>query len=256
MPPAQNSDPRPPVPGGPTPVPASELAIARAIARRSGRPVFGVRDEVGSARRLAAEPPDDVSRVAYLVDARGQVRYGPAGRAAPPPPGGALVRDAAAVAEPERRMVADAALATGATLFVAETRGGAPDDGPTLTLEPPTDGSLRYAMRADGTLLVGEAALAEPPRRVADPGWPARVGAYLRQLRRLADRGAELAELPTVTARDWGRLERLIPEEARRGALAPGRVVGRPGAEVAAAVAAAVEAAREALRARAAAGTG
>jgi hypothetical protein len=233
-------------PAHPAIVPAAELAVARAIARRSGRAVFGVVDGPGAARRLTAEPPDDVTTVAYLVEPRGPVRWGPAGR--PEPRAGVLVADAATIAEAERRLVRDAALSAGATVFACAVEG---EPGPSLRFAPPADGSLRYAVRPDGTVLVGEAAATERPRRVADPGWPARTGAALRALRRLAERGAELAELPVVTAREWARLERLVPEAERRGALAAARVVGRPGREAAALVAAAVARAQDALRATA-----
>jgi hypothetical protein len=70
----------------------------------------------------------------------------------------------------------------------------------------------------------------------------------MRQLRRLAERGTELAELRRVEPRDWARLERLVPDDERRGALAPARVVGRPGAEVAALVEEAATRAMDRLR--------
>ena len=229
-------------PSRPPIVPAAELAVARAVARRSGRPVFGVVDDAG-ARRLVAEPPDDVTAVAYLVEPRGPVRWGPAGRPEPRP--GVLATDVTAIPERERRMARDAALTAGTTLFACEVEGEA---GPSLRPAPPTDGSLRYAVRPDGTVLVGEAAAVEPPRRIRDPGWPARTSATLRNLRRLEERAEELAGLPTVTARDWARLERLVPEPERRGALAPAQVVGRPGTEVAAEVRAAATRAGELLR--------
>ena len=78
----------------PLAVPDAELAVARAIARRLGRPVFAVVTESG--RRLVSEP-EEPAYVAYAVDPRGRVRYGPAGRPVPPPPGAALVRDPASI---------------------------------------------------------------------------------------------------------------------------------------------------------------
>lgn len=228
-------------------VPGAELAVARAVARRTGRAVFGVVDAGGGGRRLVAEPPDDVARIAYLVEGRGPVHWGPAGR--PEPRVGVLVTDAAAIPAAERRLARDAALTAGATLFASAVDG---EPAPTLRMTPPGDGSLRYAVRADGTVVVGEAALVEPPRRIADPGWPARTSAALRAVRRLLERAAELAPLPAVGARDWARCERLVPDAARRGALAPTAVIGRPGAEVLALVEREAEA--EVARLRALAG--
>lgn len=256
-----------PLPPGPAPVPAAELAVARAIARRSGRPVFGIIDAGAGRRRLAGEPPDDVQQVAYVVDRRGAVRYGPAGRPEAPAAGASLVRDAARVPGAELAVARDVALTAGATVFVADPPVPAFGDddeddeedeavllageaGPAFVFAPPTDGSLRYVVRPTGELLVGPEAAAEPPRRVPDPGWTSRTGAYLRQLRRLRERAAGLAGLATVDARAWGRIERLIPDAARN-ALRPGAVIGRPGREVAAQVAAEVERLTAGLRAEA-----
>jgi hypothetical protein len=248
----------------PAPVPAAELDVARAVARRSGRPVFAVVDPETGRRRLAGEPPDAVEGVAYVVDRRGAVRYGPAGRPEAPAAGAALVEDPARVPAAELAVARDVALTAGATVFVADppvpTIGDDDEDeavllageaGPAFAFAPPADGSLRYTVRPSGELLVGAAAAAEPPRRIRDPGWTARTGAYLRQLRRLRERAAGLAAFPSVEARDWSRVERLVPDEARN-ALRPGAVVGRPGREVAALVAAEVERLTARLRAEAA----
>lgn len=249
----------------PAPVPAAELDVARAVARRSGRPVFGVVDVETGRRHLVGEPPDDVRAVAYVVDRRGAVRYGPAGRAAPPAAGAALVRDAARVPATELAVARDVALTAGATVFVADPPAptfAAEDEeddeavllagaaGPAFLFAPPEDGSLRYAVRVTGELLLGEDAVHEPPRRVRDAGWTARAGALLRQVRRFRERGAGLAALGVVDGRAWGRVERLVPDSERH-ALRPGAVVGRPGREVAALVAAAAERAVARLRAEA-----
>jgi hypothetical protein len=230
----------------PAPVPDAELAVARAIARRLGRPVFAVVDAGG--RRLLPEPPDDEALIAYAVDPRGRVQYGRGGRPAPPPPGAFLVRDAAAIPPHELDAARDLALAAGATVFVAAPAAGAEDDGTRYALEPPRDGTLRFAVRPGGTVLVGDAAREEPPRRVADASWATRTGPAVRALYRLAERGEALAELPVVSARDWGRLERLVPR-TERDTLHPKRMVGLTGVAAADAVAAAV--AREFARLRA-----
>ena len=242
--------------------------MARAIARRSGRPVFGVVDEATGRRRLAGEAPDDARGVAYVVDRRGQVRYGPAGRPEVSAAGTALVRDAARVPAAELAVARDVALTAGATVFVTDpplAGFGDEDDeedeedeavllageaGPAFVFAPPDDGTLRYAVRPTGELLVGAEAAAEPPRRVPDPGWTSRTGAYLRQLRRLRERSAGLAGLRVVEPRDWARVERLVPDEARY-ALRPGAAVGRPGREVAQMVAAEVDRLVARLRAEA-----
>jgi len=246
----------------PAPVPAAELDVARAIARRSGRPVFGVVDAESGRRALAGEPPDDVQQVAYVVDRRGGVRYGPSGRPEAPASGASLVRDAARVPAAELAVARDVALTAGATVFVTDPPIPTLEDdedeavllageaGPAFLFAPPGDGSLRYVVRPTGELLVGAEAAAEPPRRVRDAGWTSRVGAYLRQLRRLRERAAGLAGLTVVDARAWARVERLVPDEARH-ALRPGAVVGRPGREVAAVVAAEVERLVEGVRAAA-----
>jgi hypothetical protein len=103
-------------------------------------------------------------------------------------------------------------------------------------------------VRPGGTVLVGDAAREEPPRRVADAGWATRTGPQVRALHRLTERGEALAELRVVGARDWGRLERLVPR-TERDALHPKRMVGLTGEAAADAVAAAV--ARELARLRA-----
>lgn len=258
----------PPPPAAP--VPAAELLVARAVARRSGRPVFAVRDRATGARRLASEPPEDARDLAYLVDRRGAVRYGPAGRSEAAAAGTSLVHDAARIPPAELAVARDVALAAGATVFVADppiraadaapAYGGYEEDdedetvlladqgGPAFRFTPPEDGTLRYAVRPWGELVVGDDARQEPPRGVNDPGWTPRVGATLRTLRRFRERGAALATLGAVDARAWGRVERLVPE-AERKTLRPGVVVGRPGREVAAAVEAAAD--REVARLRA-----
>ncbi|GJG86683.1 hypothetical protein tb265_18640 [Gemmatimonadetes bacterium T265] len=257
------SDDAPPPP--PSVVPGAELMVARAVARRSGRPVFAVRDPATGTRRLAGEPPEDVRDLAYLIDRRGGVRYGPAGRADAPAAGASLVRDASRIPAAELAVARDVALAAGATVFVGdppvssfdalddeddedETVLLADQGGPAFRFEPPADGTLRYAVRPWGELVVGDDARREPPRGVNDPGWTPRVSAILRTLRRFRERGASLATLGAVDARAWGRVERLVPE-AERKTLRPGVVVGRPGREVAAAVEAAAE--REVARLRA-----
>jgi hypothetical protein len=235
-----------PAPSGPAAVPDAELAVARAVARRLGRPVFAVVTEGG--RRLAQEPPDDMTEVAYAVDHRGRVRYGPAGRPPAPPAGAALVRDPATIPPVELAAARDLALSAGATVFVAAPDPGDPEGGVRYALEAPSDGMLRYAVRPMGTVLVGDAAREEPPRRIADASWGMRTGPALRTLRRLADRGEALATVDVVTARDWGRVERLVPRE-ERDALHPKAMVGLTGAAAAERVAAAV--ARKLARLRA-----
>jgi hypothetical protein len=229
----------------PAAVPDAELAVARAIARRLGRPVFAVVD--GGARRLAPDAPDDPATIAYAVDPRGRVQYGRGGRPAPPPPGAWLARDAASAPAVELAAARDLALAAGATVFVAAPPPGDEAVGTRYQLEPPRDGTLRFAVRPGGALLVGDAAREEPPRRVADAGWTTRVAPVVRALHRLAERGEALAALPLVERRDWGRLERLVPR-AERDALHPRRMVGLTGPAAAAQVAAAV--AREFARLR------
>ena len=252
-------------PPAPAVVPSAELMVARAVARRSGRPVFAVRDPSTGTRRLAGEPPEDVGDLAYLVDRRGGVRYGPAGRADAPAAGASLVRDAVRIPTDELAVARDVALAAGATVFVADppvTALGALDaeddddetvlladhGGPAFRFEPPEDGTLRYVVRPWGELLLGDDARREPARSVRDAGWMPRVSAILRTLRRFRERGAALATLGAVDARAWGRVERLVPESERK-TLRPGVVVGRPGREVAAAVEAAAD--REVARLRA-----
>ena len=250
-------------PPAPAVVPAAEILVARAVARRSGRPVFAVRDPDTGARRLTGEPPDEVRDLAYLVDRRGGVRYGPAGRADAPVAGASLIRDAERIPPAELAVARDVALVSGGTVFVSdpplsaalgdeddedETVLLADQEGPAFRFEPPADGTLRYAVRAWGELLLGDDARQEPPRRVDDPGWTPRVNAILRTLRRFRERGASLATLGSVDARAWGRVERLVPDGERK-TLRPGVVVGRPGREVAAAVEAAAD--REVARLRA-----
>jgi hypothetical protein len=215
--------------------------------------VFALVDETAGGRRhLVPEPPDDAAdqaRIAYVVDRRGGVRYGPAGRAAPPTAGAALVRDAARIDPAELALVRDVALAAGATAFVAAAAGA--ESAPRLAFAPPADGSLRYAVRPDGTLLVGDAALGEPPRRIGDATWETRTGGAIRLLRRLRERGEALGVLDVVGARDWARLERLVPER-ERATLHPRRMVGLAGPAAAESVTAAIERELGRLRAEAA----
>ena len=227
----------------PLAVPDAELAVARAIARRLGRPVFAVVTEEG--RRLVSEP-EEPAFVAYAVDPRGRVRYGPAGRPIPPPPGAALVRDPASIPADVLAAARDLALAAGATVFVTDPIED-PEDGPRFLLEPPMDGTLRFAVRPHGALLVGDAARDEPARRVADVSWATRTGPALRALRRLADRGEALATTDVVSAREWGRVERLVPR-TERDALHPRVMIGLSGPAAAERIAAAVE--RELARLR------
>jgi len=238
------------VPHGPTPkpspddIPESELAIARAIARRLGRPVFGVVDEPGGKRRLVSERPDDVATLAYTVERGGGVRLGPAGRHAVGH-GTALVHDASTIPAEELDVMREHALLTGHTIFVAEDLED--PDAWAVYDEPPVDGTLRYAVRPSGEVVVGAAAAAEPPASARDTGWTSRVGAALRLLRRLAERADELTPLPYVSPRDWSRLERLVPESERR-ALHPAALVGLPGPVVADAVRRAVAREMERMR--------
>lgn len=248
------------LPVTPSEISAAELAAARAVARRAGRPLFAVcapADAVpgatpgatpvpsSSGRRLSFDRPRDPSELAYWVDRNGDVRFGPAARPAPPPPGAALVRDPADVAPRELAAAREYALVTGRTVFVAEV--GLDADASAMHFAVPLDGSLRYAVRVTGELLVGERAAAEPPGAVRDAGWTPRVAARLRQLRRLRERAAELAPLGVVRPQDWARVERLVPEE-ERSALRPGDWIGARGAEAADALAAAAD--REVQRMR------
>jgi hypothetical protein len=191
------------------------------------------------------ERPDEPSMLAYMIDRAGVVRLGPAGRKSAPADGAALVHDLRGIPSPELELARDHALVMGRTVFVAEL----PDDhdGRALHVEPPVDGTLRYAVRPTGEVVIGAAGASEPPMPACDDGWTARAGAALRQLRRLRERADQLARVPRVTSRDWSRLERLIPDAERR-ALHPGAVVGLPGAVAAAAVERAV--AREVERLR------
>ncbi|MBV9879216.1 MAG: hypothetical protein JO180_01920 [Gemmatirosa sp.] len=225
-------------------IPPAELAVARAIARRLGRSVYGVCDEIGGKRRLVDERPADVSTLAYQVDRGGTVRLGPAGRRAGTG-GDALVHDPARIPAAELSAARDYALIMGRTVFVAEL----PDDPEARALHfaPPEDGTLRYAVRPGGQVVTGPAAVVEPVFRVRDSGWTARVGAQLRQLRRLRDRADELASLRSVTPRDWARVERLIPESERRS-LRASRHIGAPGHVVADAIRDAVERELERVR--------
>jgi glyoxylase-like metal-dependent hydrolase (beta-lactamase superfamily II) len=228
------------------------------VARRAGRTVFGVVAATGDAddlsrvggRSLAFEPPDDAAQLAYVVSRGGDVRWGPAGRPRRPAAGAALVHDADAIAPAERAAARDHALLTGRTVFVcdaAEAHDVPEAPGRALRFAPPADGSLCFAARPDGTVLVGDAALLERAARVADPGHAARLGAALRQLRRLRDRAEELATRPVVTPADWSRVERLVPETQRR-TLRGARLIGQRGSAVAAAVDEAVERELERLR--------
>ena len=240
----------------PTEIDAGELTVARAVARRAGRTVFGVLVDADDAtaprggRTLAFDPPDDTTRLAYAVSRGGDVRWGPAGRPRPPAPGAALVRHLTDIGDAEQLAARDYALLSGRTVFVC----AAPDahdvpaaPGRALRFAPPDDGSLCFAVRPDGTLLVGDEALGERAARVADPGHVARIGTALRQLRRLRDRAEELEDLPVVTHADWARVERLVPEPERR-TLRGARLIGQSGDTVAAIVATAVEREIERLR--------
>jgi hypothetical protein len=185
--------------------------------------VFAV---VGSetGRHLLPEPPDDPSLVAYAVDPRVGCSTGAAGgrpRRRRAPPG---ARDAAAITPHVRTRRATLALAAGATVFVAAPAPGAEADGMRYALEPPRDGTLRFAVRPGGTVLVGDAAREEPPRRVADAGWATRTGPQVRALHRLAERGARLS-CAWWGRDDWGALERLVvPRTERRRAASEAHV--------------------------------
>jgi hypothetical protein len=120
-----------------------------------------------------------------------------------------------------------------------------------MVFAPPADGTLRYVVRVTGEVFLGDAAVGERAAAVADPGWPVRAGARLRQLRRLRERAEELALLRAVGARDWARLERLIPDD-ERDALHPRTWLGARGPEVAAAIRAAADRELGRLRAEAA----
>jgi hypothetical protein len=231
------------------PIPESELAVARAVARRAGRTVFAVLDAPGG-RRLSFDRPDDARAIAYWADHTGVVRFGTAGRAAPAAAGRALVRDAASLPPSELAAARDFALLAGRTVFVVQV----PDDdheASAMVFAPPADGTLRYVVRVTGEVFLGDAAVGERAAAVADPGWPARAGARLRQLRRLRERAEELALLRAVGARDWARLERLIPDD-ERDALHPRTWLGARGPEVAAAIRAAADRELGRLRAEAA----
>ncbi|AHG89004.1 hypothetical protein J421_1467 [Gemmatirosa kalamazoonensis] len=225
-------------------IPESELAVARAIARRLGRTVFGVVEPPGGGRRLATERPDDPATLAFSVERGGAVRLGPAGRRSAGAPS-ALVHDASTIPAVELEAMRDHALLTGRTIFVAEDLED--PDAWALYDEAPGDGTLRYAVRPTGEVIVGAAATAEPAAAARDTGWTARVGAALRALRRLRERADELIPLSHVTPRDWSRVERLVPDGERR-ALHPAALVGLPGPVVADAVRRAAEREVERLR--------
>jgi hypothetical protein len=207
---------------------AAELDVARAVARRAGRTIYAVQADAG--RQLVFVPPDDVAVLAYMVDGRGQVRFGPAGRALPPADGAALVHDPADIPAEQLATIREFALTMGRTVFVAvdETDPSAS----ALRFDPPLDGSLRYAVRVDGELLLGDDAVDERPARVMDRGWVARTSGALRQLRRLRQRADELAGRRQVTHADWMRVERLIPDADRRALRASSRA-GLDGDELA-----------------------
>lgn len=250
-------------PSSPSEIAPAEFAVSRAVARRAGRTVFAVQDEPRGGRRLTFDRPSDSMTLAYTVDHNGTVRLGPAGRLAPAA-GPALVRDARRIAPGELAAARDYALITGRTVFVAE-----PDDRPsprlssgsgtardsgratgsTMHFAPPLDGTLRYAVRVSGEIVVGDAALAERSAAIADPGWAAYVAARLRQLRRLRERATELAPLRAVRPHDWSRVARLIPDDART-ALHPAAWVGARGADAAHALLAAADRELERLRAQ------
>jgi len=247
------------MPQSPAPSPEvdpGELTVARAVARRAGKTVFGVVADAGDAssrggRALAFDPPDDGARLAYAVSRGGEVRWGPAGRPRPPAPGAALVRHEDDIPDAEAHAARDYALLSGRTVFVcavADAHDVPEAPGRALRFAPPDDGSLCFAARPDGTLLVSEDARSERAGRVADPGHSARIGTALRQLRRLRDRAEELDGLPVVTHADWSRVERLVPEPERRS-LRGARLIGQRGSTVASLVAAAVEREIDRLRA-------
>jgi hypothetical protein len=208
----------------------AELDVARAVARRAGRIIFAVQGEEDAGRRITFVRPDDPGTLAYAVDAYGDVRFGPAARPLPPVDGSALVHDAADVPPDELATAREFALTMGRTVFVAVDAAGG--SARALRFEPPLDGTLRYAVRVDGELLVGDEAVDERPARVTDRGWTARTSGVLRQLRKLRQRADELAEQARVTHADWMRVERLIPDAERRTLRASSRA-GLAGEELA-----------------------
>jgi hypothetical protein len=209
---------------------AAELDVARAVARRAGRTIYAVRADASAGRQLVFAPPDDGAELAYAVDARGQVRFGPAGRVLPPADGAALVHDPSEVPAEQLAAVREFALTMGRTVFVAVEASD--PSASTLRFEPPLDGSLRYAVRVDGELLLGDDAIDERPARVTDRSYVARTSGALRQLRRLRQRADELAGVPQVTHAEWMRVERLIPDAERRALRASSRA-GLGGGELA-----------------------
>ena len=75
--------------------------------------------------------------------------------------------------------------------------------GPAFRFEPPADGTLRYAVRPWGELLLGDDARRELPRGVNDDSWTPRVSAVLRSLRRFRERVA--GDGGAVFAFEFGR---------------------------------------------------
>ncbi|HEX3157215.1 MAG TPA: hypothetical protein VHQ45_01765 [Gemmatimonadaceae bacterium] len=211
-------------------VESTELDVARAVARRAGRTVYAVHQDDDGRRRLSLERPTDVSRLSYVVRRDGEVAFGPAGRPLPPPGRTALVDAEAQLPASELAQAREQALVAGRTIFVVAPRGRGV--GGTVRFEPPVDGSLRYAVRADGTLLAGAAAYAEPPAAVRDAGWLARAGAEVRRLRRLDQRASELEGLPMVDERAWMRVDRVLADDERRALRR--RILGRCSGSVAA----------------------
>ena len=224
--PSHSSTPSP----NPEPVESTELDVARAVARRAGRTVYAVHQEGDGRRHLSLERPTDVSRLSYVVRRDGEVAFGPAGRPLPPPGRSALVEDETQLSARELVQAREQALMAGRTIFVVAPRGDGV--GATVRFEPPVDGSLRYAVRADGTVLAGAAAYAEPPAAVHDAGWLARTGAEMRRLHRLHQRAGELEGLPMVDERAWMRVDRLLVDEERRTLRR--RILGRSSGSAAA----------------------
>jgi hypothetical protein len=206
------------------PVDPAELAVARAVARAAGRAVYAVRLPDGG-RRFALQRPTDPSLLGYVVRRDGAVTFGPAARPQPPP-GETSVSAEGHIPAEELRIAREQALLAGRTVFACADH--------TVLFAPPADGSLRYAVRVDGTVVVGPHAHAERPAVVADAAFLARIGAEVRQLQRLRERALELAGLPEVDHVAWARLERLLPAEERPRLRAA--VLGRTDGSTAAAL--------------------
>lgn len=216
--------PEPDLAGAVELVDPAELAVARAVARAAGRAVYAVRLPEGG-RRFALERPIDPTLLGYVVRRDGTVTFGPAARPHPPP-GETPVRTEGHIPAEELRIAREQALLAGRTVFACT--------GHTVLFAPPADGSLRYAVRVDGTVVVGPHAHAERPASVTDAALLARINAEVRQLRRLRERAAELVGLPEVDHVAWTRLERLLPVEERPRLRAA--VLGRTDGSTAAAL--------------------